>query len=174
MTEPRIHVSTGFNGGVSVNFRADSAAELEQLINDAAANSPTLTRLMQQVGLAVSPVLTEAQALQNVQQTFPGAVVQPQSTVGQPLPPVQQPQIIQQPQYIPQPAQQAQPVQTNQQRIPGPAGAPPNVAYPGPCAHGDRVYTDKPARGKAWRRWECNTPWTKGAQGRCEPINVEN
>lgn len=168
--EARINVATGFNGGVSVSLRANTAAEFEQLLAEA-RQSATLATLL--AGIPTVQI-TEAQALQNVQQTFPGAVVQPQSTVGQPLPPVQQPQIIQQPQYIPQPAQQAQPVQTNQQRIPGPAGAPPNVAYPGPCAHGDRVYTDKPARGKAWRRWECNTPWTKGAQGRCEPINVEN
>lgn len=49
----------------------------------------------------------------------------------------------------------------------------PPVANPGNCAHGPRVYVDKPARGKPWRRWECAIPWSKDmAASRCQPVNV--
>jgi hypothetical protein len=146
MTEPKIHVSTGFGGGISVNLRADTGAELESLIQGAAATSPTLARLMQLTGITAA---TDQGAVQNVQQAFPQAQVvsQPVSTVGQPLP---QPGVVAQP-----------------------AAAPPTLVNPGPCAHGARVYKDSQARGRAWRRWECAVPWSKGVQGRCEPINVE-
>jgi hypothetical protein len=149
--EAKIHVSTGFSGGISVNLRAETAAEFEALVAQA-VSSPSLLRLMTQVGLVQNQ---EQGAVQVVQAVFPQSQViqQPQSTVGQPLPSpvVQQPVVQQQP-----------------------AGSPPGVAYPGNCPHGSRVYVDKPARGKAWQRWECAIPWAPGqAKGtRCEPINV--
>lgn len=166
--EARINVATGFNGGVSVSLRAENALELEQLLSAVSVQSPTLTRLLQQAGLFVP----DQQAVANVQQTFPQAqVVQaPVSTVGQV--PAYQPAVVAQPAIVQQQAAVQQPAQSNQNRIPGPAGAPPGIAYPGPCNHGDRVYNDKPARGKAWQRWECAVPWSRTAQGRCESINV--
>lgn len=95
---------------------------------------------------------SEAQALQNIQNAFPNAQAAPTSTVGQPLP-------------APAPASPVVPF------------APPTVAYPGDCQHGQRVYVDKPARGNPWRRWECAQPWQKGAvaanAARCKPVNVE-
>lgn len=163
--EAKINIASGFSGGVSVSLRANNAAEVEQLLADA-ANSPTLTRLLQQAGLFVP----DQQGIANVQQAFPQAqpVAQPQSTVGQPV--AYQPQVVQQPVVV----QQQQPVaqSSNQQRITGPAGAPPGITYPGDCAHGPRVWNDKPARGKAWTRWECNVPWSRNATGRCDSINA--
>lgn len=149
MTDPKINVSTGFGGGVSVSLRADSGAELEALIAAATATSPTLARLLQQGGVLAA---TEQGAVANVQAAFPAA--QPVSTVGQPLP---------------QPGVPAQPVASP---------PPPTLVNPGPCDHGlPRVYVDKPARGTAWRRWECGKPWTRGDdagnKARCKPINVD-
>ncbi len=146
MAESKINVATGFNGGVSVSLRADSSAEFEALLWDV-SQSATLTSLLKSAGLNASAP-TEQQAIANVQQAFPNAQV---STVGQPLP---------------QPGQQAA----------APAAAtPPNVPYPGNCEHGVRQYVDKPARGKAWRRWECSIPWSRdNAASRCKPVNVDN
>jgi hypothetical protein len=149
--ESKIHVSTGFGGGISVNLRANSAAELEQLVADASTNSPTLKRLMDQTGITTA---TFEGAVATVQAAIPAA--QPVSTVGQPLPqPVAQP--------VAQPTAPA---------------APPTVANPGPCAHGPRVYKDTKARGAQWRRWECALPWVKGNDAhnatRCAPVNVDS
>lgn len=148
--ESKINVASGFNGGLSVSLRADSAVEFEQLLSEVTSNSPTLTGLLQKAGLAV----TAQQGVANVQQAFPQAQVVNQSTVGQPLP---QPQIVSTP--------QAQPAAA--------PSVPPGVTYPGDCSHGPRVYVDKPARGRAWRRFECAIPWSKGVEGRCAPVNVE-
>jgi hypothetical protein len=55
-----------------------------------------------------------------------------------------------------------------------PAGDVPPVGG-GNCAHGPRVYSDKPARGKPWRRWECSIPWSKDNQAqRCKPVNIND
>jgi hypothetical protein len=140
----KINVATGFNGGVSVSLRADSAAEFEALLADA-KSSGTLSALLAQLPASG---ITVDQAVQTVTQAFPGATVlpQPQSTVGQPLP---QPQ--------------AQPA----------GGTPPGVNYPGDCPHGVRTYKDSIARGNPWRRWECAIPWSKdAAASRCKPVNV--
>ena len=143
MSEPKINVSSGFNGGVSVSLRGDSGADIEALLTDA-ATSPTLTRLLQQAGILVP----DQQGVQNVQQAFPQAA--PVSTVGQPLP---------------TPAPWNQPVAQ-------PGATPPGLVDPGPCAHGPRQYKDSMARGAQWRRWECAIPWSKGAVGRCKPVDA--
>lgn len=80
----------------------------------------------------------------------------------------------------------AQAMQTVQTVIPNsqPAAAPAAPAAPpagdappmggGNCNHGPRVYSDKPARGKPWRRWECSIPWSKETQAsRCKPVNID-
>lgn len=150
-SEAKINVATGFNGGVSVSVRADSADELSQLFADiqrvSAVNPQVASLFTSLVGSA--SVVTEAQAVANVQAAMPGTTVVPQSTVGQPLP---------------QPGTQPSNV------VPL---APPTLEYPGDCSHGRRVYVDKQAKGKPWRRWECAVPWSKDAQGRCKPVNVE-
>lgn len=161
--ESKINVASGFNGGVSVSLRANSSAEFEALLADA-QTSPTLAALLAKAGLAA----TEAQAVANVQAAFPQAQV---STVGQPLHSVSQnagtpglPLPNQAP--LPQPQPVAQPA--------APAAPPPTVPYPGDCPHGVRVYVDKPARGRPWRRFECAIPWSKeNAATRCKPVNVE-
>lgn len=132
--------------------RGDSYGEFLQNVTDAfGASAPlVLARFAGAYGaVATSAPDATAAAVAVVQQTFPQAA--PVSTVGQPLP---------QPTAVAQPAA-------------APAG-PPTVAYPGNCAHGVRVYVDKPARGKPWRRWECAIPWSKDAQGRCSALNVES
>lgn len=101
----------------------------------------------------VSAGVTEQQAVANIQQAFPNAQV---STVGQPLP---QPSNV-----IPLPQPQA--------AATAPA-VPPGVDYPGDCPHGTRVYVDKPAKGRPWRRWECAIPWSPETKDqRCKPVNV--
>ena len=50
--------------------------------------------------------------------------------------------------------------------------APPLTPYPGDCPHGQRVFLDKPAKGKPWRRWECAIPWSPNAVGRCKAVNA--
>jgi hypothetical protein len=151
MTESKINVASGFNGGVSVSLRADSAAEFEALLADA-ANSPSLTNLLTQAG--VVPGMTQAVA--TVQAAFPQA--SPVSTVGQPLP---QPGI-----GVPStmPAAPAAPAQ------------PPTVVNPGPCAHGDRIYKDTNTSRGPWRRWECSLAWIKDNAAhnasRCKPVNA--
>lgn len=100
--------------------------------------------------------LTEAQAVANIQQAFPQAQV---STVGQPLP--QPGNVVQFPQPQPQVQQGTAPA------------LPPGIDYPGDCPHGTRVYVDKPARGRPWRRFECAIPWsTETKDSRCKPVNV--
>lgn len=152
---PKIHISTGFNGGVSVNLRADSVAELAGLVDQltqTAAVHPGVAALAQQLlgPMNASPAAAQV-AVQNVQAAVPG------STVGQ-APPWQQPVA-------------APPVQAPAYQAP--AGPPPGAAYPGNCVHGVRVYNDKPGRGgKPWQRWECAIPWSRDAVGRCESINV--
>jgi hypothetical protein len=144
----KINVATGFNGGVSVSLRADSAAEFEALLADA-KSSGTLSALLAQLPAPGAAGQDAAAAILAIQQAIPGTTVlsQPQSTVGQPLP---QPQ--------------AQPA-TSQ--------SPPGVTYPGDCPHGVRTYKDSIARGNPWRRWECAIPWSKdGAASRCKPVNV--
>lgn len=151
MSEARINIATGFNGGVSVSLRADSKEELQRLVEEcrqASANDAALAN-------AFAPLLagqSVEQATSVVQAAFPQAAPAAAppwntSTVGQPLP---------------QPGAQA------------PAAAPPTLNHPGNCAHGGPyVYVDKPARGKPWRRWECSVPWSKDAVGRCRPVNVD-
>lgn len=152
MSEAKINIATGFNGGISVSLRGDTAADVLQLqaeLRIAAASDMALAR-------AFAPLLgtqaDEAQAMANVQAAFPAA--QPVSTVGQPL---------------------TQPVVTLPAAQPVANGTvPPGITYPGNCPHGARVYKDLPARGKAWRRFECAIPWSKDtAASRCKPVNVD-
>lgn len=151
MSEAKINVSTGFSGGVSVSLRADSADELLALqaeLRKAAASDAALASV-------VAPLVGQGQTIEQatavVQQAFPQAA--PVSTVGQPLPAQPAP-------WTPQPV--AQPT----------AATPPGLVNPGPCAHGERVYKDSMARGSQWRRWECAIPWSKGATGRCKPVDA--
>ena len=103
----------------------------------------------------VSAGVTEAQAVANIKQAFPQAQV---STVGQPLP---QPGNV-----VPFPQAQPAPQATA-------SAVPPGVDYPGDCPHGTRVYVDKPARGRPWRRFECAIPWSPQTKDqRCAPVNV--
>lgn len=154
MSEPKINVATGFNGGVSISLRADSAAEFEAILADAHV-SPTLSALLSKAGLGA----TETQAVQNIVTAFPQAQV---STVGQPLPqPAAQPVT-----YQPIAAPAAQPA--------APSTPPPTVVNPGPCVHGERIYKDTVTKNGPWRRWECALPWSKGADNsqRCAAIKV--
>jgi hypothetical protein len=151
MSEAKINVSTGFNGGVSVSLRADNAAELLALQNELRQAAAADTALATVVAALIGQGQTVDQAVAVVQQAFPQAV--PVSTVGQPLPQVAAP--------APWNAPVAQP-----------GGAiPPGLVDPGPCAHGPRQYKDSMARGSQWRRWECAIPWSKGVQGRCKPVD---
>ena len=90
----------------------------------------------------------EREAVGNVIAAFPGAQV---STVGQPLP---------QPGYA------------------QPAAPPPGAENVPACAHGPRVFNDKPTKNGAWRRYECALPWKPGAENRdynnsrCKAINA--
>lgn len=178
MADGKIFVITGFSGGLSVGVQADTRAEFEAIVNELrqlAARDAVLAQLFAPVVGVVQPQgalppvqVTEAQAIQAVQQAFPGAQVV--STVGQPLP---------QPVNDPWASQPAVPAAVPQPAAPAAPALPPGVAYPGNCPHGVRVYNDKPARGKAWRRWECATPWKPGMtkaerDARCDSINVEN
>lgn len=170
MEKGKIFAVTGFNqnNGLSVGIQADTREEFESIVNELrqyAARDAVVAQLFAPVVGVVNagtvppaaPAVDEAQAMANLQAGF-GAQV---STVGQPLP---------QPTVTATPAQPA---------VSQPAAPPPGVTYPGNCPHGVRVYNDKPARGKAWRRWECATPWKPGMtkaerDARCEAINVEN
>jgi hypothetical protein len=148
-SEAKINVSTGFNGGVSVSLRADNAAELLALQNElrqAAASDQALASIV--AVLVGGTPAHEAQAVATVQAAFPQAA--PVSTVGQPLP---------------APAPWNQPVAQ-------PGATPPGLGSGGNCAHGPRVFKDSVARGRQWQRWECSIPWSKEAQGRCQPVNV--
>jgi len=145
--QAKINVATGFNGGVSVSLRANTAAEFDSLLADVKL-SPTLAALLAALPAAQDPA-GFAQATATVQAAIPGTTVipQPTSTVGQPLP---------------QPG-----------AAPSPAAPPPTAPYPGDCQHGPRVYKDTIARGNPWRRWECAIPWSKENSGqRCKPVNV--
>lgn len=161
MTEAKINVATGFNGGVSVSVRADSTGELEQLLSSIAAQSavsPTIAALFAPLGI-VSTETGMAAATAIVQSAFPGA--QPVSTVGQPLPQPGQPVVP----PTTQPIATVTPIHA--------AVAPPTVPYPGDCPHGVRVYRDKPARGSAWLRWECALPFSPATKdSRCRPVNI--
>jgi hypothetical protein len=150
MSEAKINVATGFNGGLSVSLRADTAAEFDSLVSDA-LQSPTLAALLRNAGLNAN-VPDEAQAVANIQAVMPGTVVAPPvSTVGQPLP---------QPQPAAAPTAQ-------------PSAVPPGVAYPGDCAHGPRVYKNTYTKRGAWARFECAIPWSRdGGPNRCQPVNV--
>lgn len=105
-------------------------------------------------GLGLSDL---GRAVENVDKTLGPVTVlpQPQSTVG----------------GVPAPAPYATVPQSQ-----GPAvrTAPPLTAYPGDCAHGARVYVDKPAKGRPWQRWECSIPWAPNlpAGARCKPENI--
>lgn len=122
---------------------------------------------------ASAGAVTEQQAVANIQQAFPNAQV---STVGQPLP--QPGNVV----PFPQPLNSAQqnsgvPVLPVASQAPQAAAAapvvPPGVDYPGDCPHGTRVYVDKPAKGRPWRRWECAIPWSPETKDqRCKPVNV--
>lgn len=150
MSDAKLFLITGFGGGVSAGIQADSPEEFAQLVANVralAAQDLAVSRLFGPLIGTDAPGVNAAVGV--VQAAFPQA--QPVSTVGQPLP-----------QPVPQPVVQQ-----------GPSVPPPTVVNPGNCAHGARVYVDKPARGKPWRRWECAVPWSKGAVGRCDPINVE-
>lgn len=157
--EAKINVATGFQGGTSVALRADSFqdfATLAKSIFGEAAGQAFLENVFGDLA-ASFPVVGAIQVIEStmgpVGLTNTAIGQAPVSTVGQPLP---------QPGAVAQPA--AQPAVAN----------PPNLAYPGDCAHGVRTYKDKLARGKPWRRWECAVPWSQGAQGRCDALNVEN
>ena len=177
MEKGKIFAVTGFNqnNGLSVGVQADTREEFEAIVNELrqyAQRDAVVAQLfapvvgvVQGAALPANPP-DEAQAMANIQAAIPGTVVVQQSTVGQPLP---QPTVAAVPAATP-----AQPAAAG-----GAATAPPGVTYPGDCQHGPRVYVDRPARGKAWRRWECATPWKPGMtkaerDARCDAINVEN
>lgn len=169
MAEGKVFAITGFGGGISVGVQGDTPDEFAALVaalRVKAQSDPVLAQLFAEVigqfPQTYAPAVDEAQALANVQAAIPGSYVVPPtpiSTVGQPLP---VPQPVAQP--VAQPAAQA--------RALGAAAAPPGVAYPGDCAHGPREYKDTLARGKTWRRWECNVEWKRGVEGRCAAVNV--
>jgi hypothetical protein len=70
--ESKINVATGFNGGISVSLRADSADELDALVASVAASrsASLFTEVTTRVTFAAT---SEQQALANVQQAFPQA-----------------------------------------------------------------------------------------------------
>jgi hypothetical protein len=154
MSEAKINVSTGFNGGVSVSLRADNAVELLALQNElrqAAASDQALASIV--AVLVGGTPAHEAQAVATVQAAFPQAA--PVSTVGQPLPQVAAP--------APWNAPVAQP-----------GGAiPPGLVDPGPCAHGPRQYKNTNTTRGAWSRWECSVPYSSETKAtRCKAINA--
>ena len=162
MADKAISLGKGFNGGTQVTLYGDSFDELHKLLTpvygdvaakelliaafqDLASNFSPTAAAISTVNAAVGPV-TEVQQ--------PAPFAQPYtSTVGVPL---------------------VQPGAAPQQAAAAPGAVPPGVNYPGDCAHGTRSYKDSMARGKPWRRWECAVPWSKGATGRCTPVNVES
>lgn len=152
MSEAKINVSTGFNGGVSVSLRADNAAELLALQNElrqAASQDAALAAVV--ATLIGGTPAHEQQAVANVQAAFPQAA--PVSTVGQPLP-------------VAAPPWQNAPVAQ-------PGGVtPPGLVDPGPCAHGPRQYKDSNTARGQWRRWECSVPYSNETKAtRCKAIN---
>lgn len=151
MSEAKINVATGFNGGMSVSLRADSLEEFQalskQLYGDAAGElfaQGVLEGLLSSVPVAAAAASVNAQ-LGPVANVYP--ITGQVSTVGQPLPqPTAQPAAV--------------------------AAVPPLTNYPGDCAHGPRVYKDSMSSRGQWRRWDCSVPYTKGVTGRCASVNV--
>lgn len=152
MSEAKINVSTGFNGGVSVSLRADNAAELLALQGELRQAAAADTALATIVAALVGGGQTVDQAVAVVQQAFPQAA--PVSTVGQPLPVA------------------APPWQTAPVAQPG-GVTPPGLVDPGPCAHGPRQYKDSNTARGQWRRWECSVPYSNETKAtRCKAVNA--
>lgn len=148
--EGKLFAITGFGGGISVGIKADNYDEFVALARQV-FGSPAGDVFAQEVFGQLKAYTPGAGAVQLVHET-PGvgpvtmAQAQPQSTIG----------------VLPQPGVVAQPV----------AAAPPNLQSPGNCAHGPRQYKSTRTKSGQWDRWECAIPWSRGAQGRCEAINV--
>lgn len=139
-------------------IRGDSLAEFQQNV-EAILGAGSYQRVVSsyQEAFGISADTGFAQATQVLQEAGlnPQAIPAPVSTIGNPAP-------LPQPGVVPQP-------------VAAPA-LPPTVSYPGDCVHGARVYKDSQARGKAWQRWECASPWVKGNDAhnaqRCKAVNV--
>lgn len=158
MSDARLFAITGFGGGISIGLQADTYEEFvtlaRQVFGDA-AGTIFASEAFASLARDVSPTAAAA--------VVAGQTVGPVSVVGQ----LSQPQ---QAAVAPQPV--AQPA-TNVVPLQQPAVSnPPTLPNPGPCAHGPRVYKSTRTKNGQWTRWECAIPWSNGATGRCEAINV--
>jgi hypothetical protein len=160
MADKAISLGKGFNGGTQVTLYGDSFEELHKLLSPVYGEVAAKELLVAAFQDLASNFSVTAAAVSNV-----NAQLGPVTEVA--APPFQAPYTSTVGVPLAQPTAGAVPTAAPV------AATPPGLNYPGNCQHGQRTYKDSMARGRAWRRWECAIPWSKGVEGRCTPVNVD-